>query len=56
MYLRHSVRRKDGKKHVYRRLVRSIRRNGTVVQEVAWLRTWPTISRNTLNRWMISRP
>ena len=33
MYLRHSVRRKDGKKHVYWRLVRSVRRNGKVVQE-----------------------
>jgi transposase len=33
VYLRHSVRRKDGKKHVYWRLVRSVRRNGKVVQE-----------------------
>ena len=33
MYLRHSVRRKDGKRHVYWRLVRSVRRNGKVVQE-----------------------
>ena len=33
MYLRHSVRRKDGKKHVYWRLVRSVRRNGKVIQE-----------------------
>ncbi len=33
MYLRHSVRRKDGKRHVYGRLVRSVRRNGKVVQE-----------------------
>ena len=33
MYLRHSIRRKDGKKHVYWRLVRSVRRNGKVVQE-----------------------
>jgi len=33
MYLRHSIRRKDGKTHVYWRLVRSIRRNGKVVQE-----------------------
>jgi transposase len=31
--LRHSVRRKDGKAHVYWRLVRSVRRNGKVVQE-----------------------
>jgi hypothetical protein len=31
--LRHSVRRKDGKVHVYWRLVRSVRRNGKVVQE-----------------------
>jgi transposase len=31
--LRHSVRRKDGKTHVYWRLVRSVRRNGKVVQE-----------------------
>ena len=33
MYLRHSVRRKNGKRHVYWRLVRSVRRNGKVVQE-----------------------
>jgi transposase len=33
VYLRHSVRRKDGKQHVYWRLVRSVRRNGKVVQE-----------------------
>ena len=33
MYLRHSVRRKNGKAHVYWRLVRSVRRNGKVVQE-----------------------
>lgn len=33
MYLRHSVRRKDGKTHVYWRLVRSVRRGGKVVQE-----------------------
>ena len=33
MYLRHSVRRKDGKTHVYWRLVRSVRRNGKVIQE-----------------------
>ncbi len=33
MYLRHSVRRKDGKRHVYWRLVRSVRRGGKVVQE-----------------------
>jgi len=33
MYLRHSVRRKDGKKHVYWRLVRLVRRNGKVIQE-----------------------
>jgi transposase len=33
LYLRHSVRRKDGKTHVYWRLVRSVRRNGKVVQE-----------------------
>ncbi len=33
MYVRHSVRRKDGKKHVYWRLVRSVRRNGKVIQE-----------------------
>lgn len=33
MYLRHSVRRKNGKRHVYWRLVRSVRRNGRVVQE-----------------------
>lgn len=33
MYLRHSTRRKNGKTHVYWRLVRSVRRNGKVVQE-----------------------
>jgi len=33
VYLRHSVRRKDGKRHIYWRLVRSVRRNGKVVQE-----------------------
>jgi transposase len=33
MYLRHSTRRKDGKTHTYWRLVRSVRRNGKVVQE-----------------------
>lgn len=33
MYLRHSTRRKDGKSHVYWRLVRSVRRGGKVVQE-----------------------
>jgi len=33
VYLRHSVRRKDGKTHVYWRLVRSVRRDGKVVQE-----------------------
>ena len=33
MYLRHSVRRKNGKQHSYWRLVRSLRRGGKVVQE-----------------------
>lgn len=33
MYLRHSTRRKGGKSHTYWRLVRSVRRGGTVVQE-----------------------
>ncbi|HME68629.1 MAG TPA: IS1634 family transposase, partial [Myxococcota bacterium] len=33
VYLRHSVRRKSGKVHTYWRLVRSVRRNGRVVQE-----------------------
>lgn len=33
MYLRHSTRRKDGKTHVYWRLVRSVRRGRKVVQE-----------------------
>ena len=33
MYLRHSVRHKSGKAHTYWRLVRSVRRNGKVVQE-----------------------
>ena len=54
MHFRHSVRRKDGKKHVYWRLVGSVRRDGKVVQETVWLRTWARIGRNPLNRWMIS--
>lgn len=33
MYLRYSTIRKDGKVHIYWRLVRSVRRNGKVVQE-----------------------
>ena len=33
MYLRHSIVRKDGKAHTYWRLVRSVRRNGKVIQE-----------------------
>ena len=33
MYLRHSTIRKNGKVHTYWRLVRSVRRNGRVVQE-----------------------
>ncbi len=33
MYLRHSTRKKNGKTHVYWRLVRSVRRNGKVFQE-----------------------
>ena len=33
MYLRHSVRRKNGKRHTYWRLVRALRRGGKVVQE-----------------------
>jgi hypothetical protein len=33
LYLRHAVRRKDGKAHTYWRLVRSVRRGGKVVQE-----------------------
>ena len=33
MYLRKSTRKKDGKTHTYWRLVRSVRRNGKVVQE-----------------------
>jgi transposase len=33
LYLRHSVRRKNGKQHSYWRLVRSVRRGGKVVQE-----------------------
>jgi transposase len=33
VYLRHSVVRKSGKRHVYWRLVRSVRRNGKVIQE-----------------------
>jgi len=34
MYLRHTTVRKSGKTHTYWRLVRSLRRNGKVVQEV----------------------
>jgi transposase len=33
VYLRHSTRKKNGKTHVYWRLVRSVRRNGKVFQE-----------------------
>ncbi len=33
MYLRHTTRRKDGKTHVYWRLVRSVRRGRKVTQE-----------------------
>ena len=33
VYLRHTTRRKDGKRHVYWRLVRSVRRGRKVVQE-----------------------
>jgi transposase len=33
LYLRHSVRRKNGKQHTYWRLVRSVRRGGKVLQE-----------------------
>src|SRR2546427_2847920 len=33
MYLRHTTVRKDGKTHSYWRLVRSVRRDGKVVQE-----------------------
>jgi transposase len=33
MYLRHSMIRKNGKTHTYWRLVRSVRRNGKVIQE-----------------------
>ena len=33
MYLRHSIKRKDGKTHTYWRLVRSVRRGRKVVQE-----------------------
>ena len=33
MYLRHTTRRKDGKSHIYWRLVRSVRRGSRVVQE-----------------------
>jgi hypothetical protein len=33
LYLRHSVRRKNGKQHTYWRLVRSVRRSAKVVQE-----------------------
>ena len=33
MYLRHSTVRKHGKTHTYWRLVRSLRRNGKVVQQ-----------------------
>jgi hypothetical protein len=34
VYLRHTSRHKDGKDHVYWQLVRSVRRNGKVRQEV----------------------
>ncbi len=33
MYLRHAVRRKNGKRHTYWRLVRAVRRGGKVAQE-----------------------
>lgn len=33
MYLRHTKVKKDGKEHIYWRLVRSVRRNGKVVQQ-----------------------
>jgi hypothetical protein len=33
VFLRHSTIRKDGKTHTYWRLVRSVRRDGKVVQE-----------------------
>jgi hypothetical protein len=33
LYLRHSIRRKNGTTHTYWRLVRSVRRGGKVVQE-----------------------
>ena len=33
LYLRHSVRRKNGRSHTYWRLVRSVRRGGKAVQE-----------------------
>jgi hypothetical protein len=33
VYLRHSVRHEDGRPHVYWRLVRSVRRNGELIQE-----------------------
>ena len=33
VYLRHSVRRKNGRQHSYWRLVRSVRRGGKVLQE-----------------------
>jgi transposase len=33
VYLRHCVRRKNGKRHTYWRLVRSVRRGGKVIQE-----------------------
>jgi uncharacterized protein (DUF4415 family) len=33
VYLRHTTRRKDGKSHVYWRLVRSVRRGRKIVQE-----------------------
>jgi hypothetical protein len=33
LYLRHSVRRKQGRSHTYWRLVRSVRHGGKVMQE-----------------------
>lgn len=34
MYLRHTTRRKDGKRHVYWQLVQSVPVNGKVVQKI----------------------
>lgn len=54
MYLRHSVRLKNGRRHTYWRLVRSVRRGGKVVQEtVAQLGELDAEGR--ANAWMLAQ-